>query len=78
MIINYTVGQYTGKTASLNVACAGSIVLHSFAVWAGYQEHTRIGNKVIIRSLLNWLTLMWIIVIYQIFDSFILRIHNFI
>ncbi|CAI2379014.1 unnamed protein product [Moneuplotes crassus] len=39
------IGQYTGKTASLNVACAGSIILHSFAVWANFQEHTRVGYK---------------------------------
>jgi tRNA(Leu) C34 or U34 (ribose-2'-O)-methylase TrmL len=30
--------QYTEKTASLNVACAGTIIFHHFALWAGYQE----------------------------------------
>ena len=29
--------QHTGKIASLNVAVAGSIVLHHFAVWAKYR-----------------------------------------
>ena len=39
------IGQYTGKTASLNVAWAGSIILHSFAVWANFKEQSRIGYK---------------------------------
>ena len=30
--------QYTDKTASLNVAIAGSIIFHHFALYAGYQE----------------------------------------
>ena len=37
--------QYTNKTASLNVAVAGSIIFHHFALWAGYKEHTIVGNK---------------------------------
>lgn len=37
--------QYTDKTASLNVAIAGSIIFHHFALWAGYQEHSREGYK---------------------------------
>lgn len=37
--------QYTDKTASLNVAIAGSIIFHHFAIWAGYQEHSREGYK---------------------------------
>lgn len=34
------ISQFTGKTASLNVACAGSIIMHSFALWAWFQEHS--------------------------------------
>lgn len=30
--------QYSNKTASLNVACAGSIIFHHFALWAGFKE----------------------------------------
>jgi tRNA G18 (ribose-2'-O)-methylase SpoU len=30
--------QYSNKTGSLNVAIAGSIIFHHFAVWANYQE----------------------------------------
>ena len=37
--------QYTDKTASLNVAIAGSIIFHHFALWAGYTEHGREGYK---------------------------------
>lgn len=37
--------QYGAGTASLNVACAASIVLHHFAVWAGFQERQREGYK---------------------------------
>ncbi len=33
--------QYGAGTASLNVAVAASIVLHHFALWAGYQERQR-------------------------------------
>ena len=37
--------QYGCGTASLNVAVAASIVLHQFAVWAGYTERSRHGFK---------------------------------
>jgi len=37
--------QYTEKTASLNVAIAGSIIFHHFALWAGYKEQKRVGFK---------------------------------
>jgi hypothetical protein len=37
--------QYTDKTASLNVAIAGSIIFHHFALWANYQEAGREGFK---------------------------------
>jgi hypothetical protein len=37
--------QYTNKTASLNVAVAGSIIFHYFAVWAGYEESQMFGEK---------------------------------
>lgn len=37
--------QYTDKTASLNVAIAGSLIFHHFALWAGYQEQSREGYK---------------------------------
>jgi len=40
--------QYGPGTASLNVACAASIVLHQFAVWAGYQERERQGFKFVV------------------------------
>ncbi|CAJ1391978.1 unnamed protein product [Effrenium voratum] len=40
--------QFTGATASLNVAIAGSIVLHHFATWAGMQEHPRLGEKFVV------------------------------
>lgn len=33
--------QYGNGTASLNVAVAASIVLHHFALWAGYPERPR-------------------------------------
>lgn len=33
--------QYGPGTASLNVAVAASIVLHHFALWAGYEERAR-------------------------------------
>lgn len=39
------VPQHTGATASLNVAVAGAIVLHHFALWAGLQEQPRAGSK---------------------------------
>lgn len=37
--------QYGVGTASLNVAVATSIVLHHFALWAGYPERSRTGQK---------------------------------
>merc|ERR1711953_1010392 len=40
--------QHSGATASLNVAIAGSIVLHHFAVWAGMKEHDRKGEKFVV------------------------------
>lgn len=40
--------QYGCGTASLNVTVAASIVLHHFAVWAGYPERTRDGNKYVV------------------------------
>ncbi len=40
--------QYSQGTASLNVVVAASIILHSFAVWAQFQESSRIGDKFIV------------------------------
>jgi hypothetical protein len=40
--------QYGPGTASLNVTVAASIVLHSFAVWAGYEERARDGVKFVV------------------------------
>ena len=40
--------QYGPGTASLNVTVAASIVLHSFALWAGYQERAREGVKFVV------------------------------
>ncbi|XP_057805977.1 uncharacterized protein LOC131020945 [Salvia miltiorrhiza] len=40
--------QYGGGTASLNVTVAASIVLQHFAVWAGFSERTREGNKFLV------------------------------
>lgn len=37
--------QYTDKTASLNVAIAGSIIFQHFALWAKYKEANREGQK---------------------------------
>lgn len=39
------ISQYGAGTASLNVAVAASIVLHHFALWAGYEERSRSGFK---------------------------------
>jgi tRNA C32,U32 (ribose-2'-O)-methylase TrmJ len=39
------ISQYGPGTASLNVAVAASIVLHTYALWAGYGEREREGNK---------------------------------
>lgn len=40
--------QFGPGTASLNVACAASIVLHHFATWAGYSERPREGTKFVV------------------------------
>lgn len=40
--------QYGAGTASLNVAVATAIVLHHFALWAGYQEREREGGKFLV------------------------------
>jgi len=40
--------QHSGATASLNVAIAGSIVLHHFALWAQMPEHARKGEKFVV------------------------------
>eukprot|EP00397_Hematodinium_sp_SG-2012_P053363 GEMP01063658.1.p1 GENE.GEMP01063658.1~~GEMP01063658.1.p1 ORF type:complete len:101 (-),score=25.91 GEMP01063658.1:530-832(-) len=37
--------QYSEATASLNVAVAGSIVLHHFALWAKFKTTEREGYK---------------------------------
>lgn len=42
------IAQYGPGTASLNVAVACSIVLHRFAVWAGYEERQREGEKFVV------------------------------
>ena len=39
------ISQYGVGTASLNVAVAASIVLHHYALWAGYEERSRQGFK---------------------------------
>mmetsp|Transcript_34807 Transcript_34807/g.77387 ORF Transcript_34807/g.77387 Transcript_34807/m.77387 type:complete len:211 (+) Transcript_34807:59-691(+) len=40
--------QHGPGTASLNVAVAASIVLHHFALWAGYAEREREGFKFVV------------------------------
>lgn len=40
--------QYGCGTASLNVTVAASIILHHFAVWAGFPERIRDGNKFVV------------------------------
>jgi tRNA C32,U32 (ribose-2'-O)-methylase TrmJ len=40
--------QYGNGTASLNVTVAGSIILHNFCLWAGYQESEREGYKYVL------------------------------
>ena len=42
------VPQFSSATASLNVTVATSIVLHEFALWAGYQEAPRKGEKFVV------------------------------
>ena len=37
--------QHGNGTASLNVAIAGSIIMHRFAVWAQLPEQARTGHK---------------------------------
>lgn len=39
------ISQYGPGTASLNVYVAASIVLHHYALWAGYKERSRTGGK---------------------------------
>lgn len=40
--------QFGPGTASLNVACAASIVLHHFATWAQYPQRQRDGSKFVV------------------------------
>eukprot|EP00850_Spirogloea_muscicola_P005004 SM000022S07218 [mRNA] locus=s22:619619:622135:+ [translate_table: standard] len=40
--------QYGPGTASLNVTVAASIVIHHFAVWAGFAERQREGQKYVV------------------------------
>lgn len=40
--------QHSDATASLNVAVAGAIVLHHFAMWAGLPEQARVGEKYVV------------------------------
>ncbi|KAH7436575.1 hypothetical protein KP509_05G026400 [Ceratopteris richardii] len=42
------IAQYGSGTASLNVTVAASIVLHHFAVWAGFSERDRCGHKFVV------------------------------
>eukprot|EP01018_Ginkgo_biloba_P039851 Gb_11456 [translate_table: standard] len=42
------ISQYGCGTASLNVTVAASIVLHHFAVWAGFPERRRDGQKFVV------------------------------
>jgi tRNA G18 (ribose-2'-O)-methylase SpoU len=42
------VSQYGAGTASLNVCVATSIVLHQFALWAGYPERARQAQKYVV------------------------------
>jgi len=42
------ISQHGDGTASLNVCVATSIVLHQFAVWAGFQERERVGQKYVV------------------------------
>ena len=37
--------QYGAGTASLNVSVAAAIVLHHFALWAGFPDRSRQGEK---------------------------------
>jgi tRNA G18 (ribose-2'-O)-methylase SpoU len=42
--------QYSGATASLNVATAAGIVFHHFALWSGMEEQKREGYKFVVDS----------------------------
>jgi tRNA(Leu) C34 or U34 (ribose-2'-O)-methylase TrmL len=42
--------QYSGATASLNVATATGIVFHHFALWAGKKEQPRDGFKFVVEE----------------------------
>ena len=42
------IAQYGAGTASLNVTVATTVVLHHFALWAGYREHARDGCKYVV------------------------------
>ena len=42
--------QYSGATASLNVATATGIVFHHFALWAGKKEQQREGFKFVVEE----------------------------
>lgn len=42
--------QYSGATASLNVATATGIVFHHFALWAGKEEQQREGFKFVVNA----------------------------
>lgn len=42
------ISQYGDGTASLNVTVATTIVLHHFALWAQYPEHSRDGQKYVV------------------------------
>ncbi|KAL3129312.1 rRNA methyltransferase-like [Cryptosporidium hominis] len=44
---------YGNGTASLNVAIAGSIVFHHFAIWAKFTESSKKGAKYIIQDNIN-------------------------
>ena len=45
--------QFGSGTASLNVAVASSIVLHHFALWAGFKERDREGFKFVVAERQN-------------------------
>ena len=42
--------QHGPGTASLNVSIAASIVMHHFALWAGYDERAREGEKYLVQE----------------------------
>ena len=42
--------QHGPGTASLNVSVAASIVMHHFALWAGYDERAREGEKYLVQE----------------------------